>query len=249
LPGTVTGATMDYTDMIRDAWTYSRQGVFENSGRWLRLILTIILLAIPMNGYIMRIYRGEGSAPEVNRWGRLFIDGLKLLIMAFIYSIPIWICWLVTYGAMMAAIVSGHADSAAMAGLEPNLGLMILIYIVEFAVALVLPVASIRFARSGRFSEAFQFAAIADQIGRIGWINYIIAIFLVAILVAVPVMALVFVFVVLGIFLAAITNFSFAALIALIAIGVLIFLIVLPLLMVFQARYWTRLYDSAPPSS
>jgi hypothetical protein len=171
------------------------------------------------------------------------------MIVAFIYSIPIWICWLVTYGAMMAAIFSGHADSATMAGWEPNLGLMILMYIVEFAVALVLPVASVRFARSGRFPEAFQFAAIADRIGRIGWINYIIAIFLVAILVAVPVMVLVFVFVVLGIFLAAITNFSFAALLPLIAIGVLIFLIILPLFMVFQARYWTRLYDSAPPSA
>jgi hypothetical protein len=235
--------------MIRDAYTYARQGVFENSGRWLRLILALILLAIPVNGYVMRIYRGEGSAPEVDRWGRLFIDGLKLMIMAFIYSIPIWIIWLVTYGALMAAIVSGHAESAAMAGWEPNLGLMILMYIVEFAVALVLPVASIRFARSGRFSDAFQFAAIADQIARIGWLNYIIAIFLMAIIVAVPVMVLVFVLVVLGIFLAAITNFSIAALLALIAIGVLVFLIILPLFMVFQARYWTRLYDSAPPAA
>jgi hypothetical protein len=242
------GASMDYTDMLRDAWNYSRQGVFENRGRWIRLILAIILLAIPMNGYVMRIYQGAGAAPEIDRWGRLCIDGLKLIIVGLIYSIPILIVWLVTYGAMMAAIFSGHADPATMAGWEPNVGLMILMYIVEIAVALVLPVASVRFARSGKFSEAFRFGAIVDRIGKIGWINYVIAIFLVAILVAVPVMVLVFFFVVLGIFLAALTNFSLAAVLGLVAVAVVLFLCLFPLLMVFQARYWTRLYDSAPPA-
>jgi hypothetical protein len=211
------------------------------------LILAIILLAIPMNGYVMRIYRGEKSAPEVDRWGRLFIDGLKLMVVAFIYSIPIGVIWLVTCGAMMAAIFSGHASAATMSGWTPNLGLMMLMYVIEFAVALVLPVASIRFARSNSFSEAFRFRAIVDQIRKIGWINYVIGIFVVAILIAVPVMILVFVFVILGIFLAVLTNFRLVAILGLIAVAVLLFLILAPLFMVFQAHYWTRLYDSAVP--
>ena len=211
------------------------------------MILAIILLAIPMNGYVMRIYRGEKSAPEVDRWGRLFIDGLKLMVVAFIYSIPIGVIWLVTCGAMMAAIFSGHASAATMSGWTPNLGLMMLMYVIEFAVALVLPVASIRFARSNSFSEAFRFRAIVDQIRKIGWINYVIGIFVVAILIAVPVMILVFVFVILGIFLAVLTNFRLVAILGLIAVAVLLFLILAPLFMVFQAHYWTRLYDSAVP--
>jgi len=236
---------MDYTDMIRDAWTYSRQGVLENSGRWIRLILALIPLAIPMNGYMMRIYRGETSAPEVDRWGRLFIDGLKLMIVAFIYAIPICIIWLLTYGAMMATVFSGHADSAAMAGWEPNIGLIMLMYLVEFIVALLMPVASIRFARSNRFFEAFRFGEILDQIRKIGWINYVIAIFLVAIIVAIPVTALIFVLLILGIFVGAITNFSLIAMLGILAVAILLFLLIFPIVMVFQARFWTRLYDSA----
>ncbi|MGA2122290.1 MAG: DUF4013 domain-containing protein [Methanoregula sp.] len=238
---------MDYTEMLRDAYAYTRQGVFENGSRWIRLILAIVLLSIPMNGYVMRVYRGAGSAPEVDRWGRLFIDGLKLMVVAFIYSIPVLVVWLITYGAMVAAILSGQTVGAAVAGWTPNLGLVMLMYIVEFGVALVLPIASIRFARSDRFSEAFHFGAIVDQIRRIGWINYVIGIILVAILIAVPVMILVFVFIILGIFLAALTNFSPIAILGLLAVAILLFLILAPLLIVFQARYWTRLYDNAAP--
>jgi hypothetical protein len=37
------------------------------------------------------------------------------------------------------------------------------------------------------------------------------------------------------------------AILGLIAVAVLLFLILAPLFMVFQAHYWTRLYDSAVP--
>lgn len=231
--------------MLRDAWTFTRQGVFDNGGRWIRLILAIILLAIPMNGYMMRIYRGATSAPEVDQWGRLFIDGLKLMVVSFVYSIPILLVWVVTYGAMMAGLFSGKMNEAAVSAWEPNMALVALMYIVEFAIALVLPVVSIRFARSNSFSEAFNFTAIFDHIAKIGWINYVIGVFLIAIIVAVPVTVLVFIFVFLGIALAALTGFSITAILGVIAVAVLVFLILMPFFMVFQARFWTRLYDSA----
>jgi hypothetical protein len=238
---------MDYTEILRDAWAFTRQGVFENAGRWIRLVLAIILLAIPINGYMMRIYRGAESAPEVEAWGRMSIDGLKLMVVSFIYSIPIWLVWLATYGAMMAGIFSGQISDTALSAWEPNMGLVVLMYIIEFALALVLPVVAIRFARSNRFSEAFNFRAIFDHMAKIGWLNYILSIILVAIVVAVPVMALVFVFIILGIFLGVFTGFSLTAIFGIIALAVLVFLILAPLFMVFQARCWTRIYDSAPP--
>ncbi len=236
---------MDYTEMLRDSFAYTRQGILGNGGRWMRLILATILLAIPMNGYMVRVYRGTDSAPEVDQWGSLFIDGLKLMVIAFIYSIPIFIVWLLTYGSMITILLSGNPDPAALSGWEPNMGLVVLMYLAEIAVALVLPTVSVRFARTGSFSEAFNFRAITDHIGTIGWINYVIAVFLVAILIAVPVMVIVFIFVVLGIVLATLANFSFAAIVGLIAAAVLVFLLLMPLFMVFQARYWSRLYDSA----
>jgi len=242
-----TGDPMDYTDMVRDALAFMKQGIFENRGRWLRLILACILLAIPMNGYVMRIYRGETPAPEVDRWGRLCIDGLKLMIVGIIWSIPIIVIWIATYGALVAAVVSGNARM--LSGWTPNTGLVLLMYLFEIAVGVLLPVASIRFARSGRFSEAFNFRAILDHIGKIGWLGYILGLIIVAVLVAVPIMALVCIFFLLGIIVALLSGFNMGVVLAIIAIAVIVILLISPLFTVFQARYWTRLYDGALPAS
>jgi len=235
--------------MLRDAWAFMWQGVFGNGGRWIRLVLATILLMIPMNGYVMRIYRGAESAPEVDQWGRLCIDGLKLIIVSFIYSIPIFIIWVVTYGPMMAGIFSGKMSDAALTAWEPNMALIVLLYVVEFVITLLLPIVAIRFARTNSFREAFNFGAIVDQIKKIGWVTYIIGVILVAIVIAVPIMILVFIFVILGIVLAAFAGFSITAILGIIAVAMLVFLLIAPFIMVFQARFWTLLYDSAaiPP--
>jgi hypothetical protein len=237
---------MDFTEIVRDALTYVKQGVFENRGRWMRLILALILLAIPMNGYVMRIYRGETPAPEVDRWGRLFIDGLKLMIVGLIWSIPILVIWVFTYGALVAAVFSGNTHS--LSAWTPNMGLVLLMYVAEIAVGILLPVASIRFARSNSFTEAFNFSAIIGHISRIGWISYILGLLIVAVLVAVPVMALICIFVLLGIILAVISGFNLAVVLGIIAIAIIVILLISPLFAIFQARYWTRIYDSAIPA-
>ena len=240
---------MDYREIVRDALTYTRQGVFERGSRWAHLILAVILLSIPMNGYIMRIYRGETPAPEVDRWGRLCIDGLKLMIVGLIWSIPILVIWTVTYGSLVRAVLSGNLHSPVFTHWTPNMGLVLLMYLFEIAIGILLPVASIRFARSNRFAEAFNFRAIVDHIGKIGWLGYILGLIIVAILVAVPIMAVVGIFVLLGIMTGLITGFSLAAIRGTIIIAVLAILLISPIFVVFQARYWTRLYDSAAPAA
>jgi len=49
---------MDFAEILGDAFTYTREGVWGNMNRWLKLILAIICLGLPFNGYIMRVYRG-----------------------------------------------------------------------------------------------------------------------------------------------------------------------------------------------
>lgn len=231
--------------MLRDAWTYTRQGVIESGSRWVRLIIAIILLTLPMNGYLMRIYRGTESAPDVEGWGRLCIDGLKLIIVSLVYSIPILLVWLATYWSVMAAIFSGMADPAALAGWQPNLALLVLLYIVEFIIALILPTVVVRFARTTSFGEAFNFRAILDHIAQIGWLSYILAIIVVTVVVAIPVMVLVFIFILLGIAIGALAGFSASAILGSVAVALLVLLVLMPIFTVFQARFWTRLYDSA----
>ena len=79
-------------------------------------------------------------------------------------------------------------------------------------------------ARKDRFGEAFNFSGIFETIGRIGWGGYILALIVLAVVV------MVFAFI-----LALIMGIPY--------IGWLIYLILLPLLSIFQARYLAMVYD------
>lgn len=240
------GEYMDFKDMLGDAFSYAKEGIFENINQWLRLILAIICLGIPFNGYIMRVYRGTKPAPEVDQWGTLFIDGLKLLVVGIIYAIPMMILWVLIYGPMLFTLFSGTINENAMADFEPNLLLMLLFYMVEFAMVLIIPVASIRFARTGSFGEAFNFSAIFETIGKIGWINYIVALILVSIIVSIPIFVLILGFIIIGgISLFLLKEAGVLVFLGMLGLMILLILILSPLFGVFQARYMTRVYENA----
>jgi len=242
---------MDYGELVHDALAFTRKGVYDIKGRWLRLILGIILLGLPMNGYIVRVYRGDIEAPEMDRWGSLFFDGLRLTIIGFVYAIPVIILWILAYGKMLAMVFTGvhdHNAGSMMAGWSPNLGLIILMYIFEIIIAILLPIASIRFARANTIKEAFHFGAIAERIHEIGWINYIIAVIFIAIIVAIPIAIIAGLFILIGGIIAVISGFSLAIIAAELLVAVVLFLCIMPLFTVFQARFMARVYDSVPPA-
>jgi hypothetical protein len=236
---------MDYGNLLDDALHYTKEGVFSNITRWMKLIVAIICLGIPMNGYVMRIYRGATPAPEVDRWGTLFVDGLKLIIVGLLYAIPIMIIWAFIYGGLILAVVYGGMSTISMENWSPNLGLTLLLYVIEIIICIIMPVAAIRFARMGSFSEAFNFSAILETIKKIGWINYIIALILVTLVVAIPVCIIIFGLILIGGISIYMVGGGKIALLGFIAAGILIILIIAPLFTVFQARYMTRVYDSA----
>jgi len=247
-PPAVTGDFMDFSSMLGDAFTYTREGVLGNTNRWLKLILAILCLGLPFNGYIMRVYRGVQPAPDVDQWGTLFIDGLKLLVVGIVYAIPLLILWVLIYGTLFLAIFSGSINETAMAAYAPNLLLMLLFYVVEIIVAVFLPIVYIRFARTGTFSEAFNFSAVIGTIGKIGWLNYIVALVLISLVIGIPVFILI-----IGVMLVAgatilLLNAGFAGLLFFMGLGLLLLVLLSPLFGVFQARYMTRVYDSADPA-
>lgn len=213
----------------------------------MKLILATICLGIPMNGYVMRIYRGAATAPEVDGWGTLFVDGLKLIIVGIIYAIPMMIVWAFLYGSMFSAILQGN--TAALENWSPNLGLTILLYAIEIIVGIIMPVAAIRFARTGSFSEAFNFGAILDTIKKIGWVNYIIALILITLVIGIPICIIIFALILIGGISMFMLGGSNIALLGFIAAALLIILVLAPLFGVFQARYMTRVYDSAVPEA
>jgi hypothetical protein len=238
---------MDFGMILDDALAFTKQGVFDNSDRWLKLIIAILCLGIPLNGYVIRIYRGLQPAPEVDHWGSLFVDGLKLILLGFVYAIPIFILYAIMYGSIFLAAMSEsptHLDAALKSGWAPNIGLIVLIFSVEIAIGLIMPVASIRFARTNSFSEGFNVGAILNYIGNIGWINYIIALVLITLVIAIPICILVLGFILLGGITMVIFKLNSIAILGFIFAVMLIILILAPLFAVFQARYMTRVYDS-----
>ena len=240
---------MDFTEILGDAFAYTREGVFGNMNRWLKLILAILCLGLPFSGYIMRIYRGKAPAPDVDEWGTLFVDGLKLFFVGIVYAIPLIILWAFIYGPFFLGIASGTMKESALATWEPNFVLMIVFYIVDLAIAVIMPIASIRFARTGIFTEAFNFSGITGTIGRIGWINYVVALLLVSIVVSIPIFVLIIGFIIVGaVSLVLLKEAGLLVILALLALGILLMLILAPLFGVFQARYMTRLYDCAAPA-
>jgi hypothetical protein len=244
---------MDFENMLGDAFTFTKEGVLGNTNRWVKLTLTIICLGLPFNGYIMRVYRGATPAPEVDQWGTLFIDGLKLLAVGIVYALPILIIWIFIFGTMLFAGFSDTPAETAIAATGMNLLLMMLMYVAEIAVAFILPVASIRFARTGTFAEAFNFSAIFETIGKIGWLNYIIALVLVSLVVGIPVFLLIFglifgFMIIGGVSLFMLKEAGVFVFLGLLLLMVLLILVLAPLFGVFQARYMTRVYDSAAPA-
>lgn len=216
---------MDFGTMLGDAFTYARDGLM---GQWVKWLLLAIITIIPivnfiMFGYLMEIFRGARSAPELDDYGRLFVDGLKLFVVGLIYAIPLIVLYVILFGASLAMLSSG-SDAAAAAGFGTMMMGMLVVFVLGLAIALFEVIGVIRLARTDSIGEAFAFSAILAHIGRIGWAPYVIA--LVVVIVAIGVVEVV--------------------LSVIPILGWLLLLIVMPALYIVGARYVTLLYDSVP---
>jgi len=209
---------MEYGTLLGNSFEYTKECLVGKWMKWILLIISTIIFPL-IYGYMLRIYKGTTPAPELENWGGLFIDGIKLLIVGIIYAIPIIIvAFVMGFGAAGAAM--GGGDVAALGAM--GLGLLVL-FIVAIIIGIILPIAYIRFSRTESFGEAFNFGAIFEHIGKIGWINYIIALIILAVVIGV----IEFILMLIPI------------------LGQLLLLILMPAFVIFSARYMTLVYDSA----
>jgi hypothetical protein len=153
----------------------------------------------------------------------MFFDGIKIIIVGLVYALPVLILEVVLF-ASPGLLKTSSANPGEIMGLiiAVLIGSIILV-IVAILIWLIITTASVRFARTDNFAESFNFKEIFAHIGRIGWMDYIIALLMMLI--------------VLGII--AIICFVIPY------IGTILLLIMLPFLGLFSARYITLLYESA----
>lgn len=216
---------MDFGNMVGDSFEYAKEAVVGKWNQWLMLIIATILLGIPLAGYSLKVLRGEKPAPEVTDWGTLFIDGIKYIIVALIYAIPIIIVMAIMMVIGFGAAMTGD-PTAIMAGAGIALIGMLVAIVLAFIIALFEIIGVVRFARTGSIGEAFNFSAILATIGKIGWGSYIIALIV--------------------LFVVAIIYGIIVAIIQMIPIlGILIYLCLIAPWTLFCSRYICQMYDSA----
>jgi len=191
---------MSFGTMLDDSFSYAKEGVWGKWKQWLLLIISLIIFPLIL-GYIVRIYRGEKPAPELKEWWAMFVDGLKLLVVSIIYALPIILLAIAAFLPLISAFVSSGAlslDFAAMTDAQaeqwltahPEIlsaaGLMVVLLLVTLIVAVIITVfsfiGSVRFARTGRIGEGFNFTDILAQISRIGWFTYIAALIIIGVI-------------------------------------------------------------------
>ncbi len=220
--------------MLGDSIEYAKDAVWGKWVRWILLVISTIIFPLIL-GYMMEVYRGKKPAPDLEHWGKLFIDGLKLLVAGLIYAIPVIIILIVFIGGSIMSVMpllQGNPDymvtnpDAFMGALAGILVGILIAIIVGFIIGLISTIGMVRLARTDKFGEAFNFGAILTTIRTIGWGTYIIA--------------LIVLFIVAFIF-ALILNI----IMAIPFIGWLIYLFLLPLLILFEARFITLIYESA----
>jgi len=222
---------MDYLRLLSDSFDYTKEALWGRWVRWLLLLIATILFPF-IYGYSVRIMSGEKPAPEPQGWIGLFIDGIKVIIISLVYTIPIILLAAISLLAYLVPVSSTTTPAGTSSGglLSPELGLALVLailalFIVATIVAGILATfGTVRFARTGTMGDAFRIRTLRDHIGRIGWLDVFIALVVLTVVFAIVGFILMFIPV----------------------IGWFLLFLLSPAFVIFSARYVALIYESAP---
>jgi hypothetical protein len=155
----------------------------------------LLIPLIPVYGYsyeIMRriiVERGQPYLPEWDDWGKLFVDGLKLLGVYLIYILPFLVFFCAGYGVFMGFIFAAEGVQQSAGDPETAAPLMTLLPLLAMViwlgsfgigmlgiilVSLIIPVAAGHVIATGEFAAAFRVREWWP-IFRANWSGYVIA--------------------------------------------------------------------------
>jgi len=192
------------------------------------MVLSIagFLLLILLFGYTVRLYRGI-TPPVFDTWGSLYLDGIRLLIVNILWFIPFVLLSIVLLVLLFPLVFLIGPDSIALwAG--GMLAVLAVAFVPLIIAILYSTLGSVHYARTGSIREGIRFTAINRMIRAIGWGTYILA--MVILLAA----AIFF-----GIVQSLLAHIPVA--------GWVIQLVLSPIILVFTARYISRVYDHGIP--
>lgn len=212
---------MGITDMLKDSYEYTKEALIPNWGRWIALMVCTIIPIVNFIaiGYGVRVMKSEPEVPTLDGIGKLFIDGLLLFIISIVYVLPAIVVGLIFVVGSIEAIVRG-SFTGFIAGAGFGIILMIILALI-FGMLSVM--ASVRFAREGRFGAAFEFGEVIRAVKSYGWLNLFVALLAMWIIICLIIVILQMIPIV----------------------GWILLFILLPAFTIVQYRYYALIYDQA----
>ena len=170
---------------------------------------------------------GNNTRPRLHRWTDLFVDGVKLAVVWFLWFLPLILVLAAGIAIAVTTFFSTQAQSVSPDWilLVSYIALLLLVEGILFIIVMLFGIlGAVRFARTGSIREGIRFSAILTIIRTMGWLSYIIL--LIGFVIAMFIYA-----VITGIL-------SFIP-----YIGWVLVLIVNPVFTIFSARYFSLVYD------
>lgn len=215
---------MELKEILSDSFEYARKLVKE-VGRW---IVLIVLNLIPIvnwiiMGYMAKIVEASPSSnepPKLEKYGSLWIQGLKIVVLSLIYMIIPAALLGLGFASMALTPLPWMGRGPAL--LAPGLGSLLITagIALAFLIAILYAIALAHMVKNKSFAKGLAVKEILNIIGKIGWGKYIVW--------------LIIMFVV-GLAMFALSRIPY--------VGWLVYLIVSPLYIVFVGRSVGLIYE------
>jgi hypothetical protein len=147
----------------------------------LTILSSLIIPGFLVLGYIFKIIKStmkdSSELPNFNQWTSMFIDGLKVFVLFFIYSIiPCILILIGIWGAILPMLTVPGAGSLLNSPLSLNMlgGIASIGLILLVVISFIIPVALANMVYQGKLVAAFRLKEIIGKIKEIGWVDYLI---------------------------------------------------------------------------
>lgn len=197
----------------------------------LTILSSLIFPGFLVLGYLYKIikesFTDSSKLPDFDGWVSLFIDGLKIFVVLFIYTIiPGILIILGLWGVILPMLTVPGAGSLLNTSFSiemlsgvVSLGLGLLVVVSFF-----IPIALSQMVHENKLVSAFRFKEITGKIGAIGWVDYLIW------------------YVVMLIILGVVYFLSLFLIVPLLVGIIIVPLIIIPYLCIFSARSTALMY-------
>jgi hypothetical protein len=135
--------------------------------RWLLLPIPLLV------GYSVAVLRNvrdgyERPLPEWDDWGKLFMDGLFIMIAQFVYTLPLLLLLcVITVGMVASAGMAELSEEMAVASFLATFGLSACFFLLWYvAFIFISPAIMIQYGRTGQLGSCFRFGEVIAIVRR-----------------------------------------------------------------------------------